>query len=134
VKGGGTDDMLKQIVWEVTILQKLRGSKACVQFHDDIGWDTHTQRLFLYMDFCNGGSLEDAIKKATEARYRHRVQTFQTEANSCSFYRTTFTEDEVKGILEDIIEALRSCERFKIIHRDIKPANSKCPDEDDACS
>jgi serine/threonine protein kinase len=57
--------------------------------------------LYLFLEYCNGGSLEDYLKK-NDGR---------------------LSEDEACLILSELLEAFLEMNEKSLMHRDIKPAN-----------
>ncbi|KCV71965.1 NEK protein kinase [Fonticula alba] len=95
----------QQLVAEVNILRALRHSNI-VRYFDRI-LDSEHCRLYVLMEFCEGGDLKMFLSK-----YRKE--------------RTFLDEDLIWRIFTQIVLALHECHTHKdgiILHRDLKPGN-----------
>ena len=93
-----------QLVAEVNILRELRHSNI-VKYYDRI-IDREKAKIFIVMEFCEGGDLSKLLKKLKQEG---------------SF----LTEEKLWGIFSQVADALHECHKRerKILHRDIKPGN-----------
>ena len=66
---GASKELLTAIQREVNILQTLKGCQSCVQWNDDVGVDTKNETFYLYMDYCNSGSLKDLIDQTVASGF-----------------------------------------------------------------
>lgn len=82
---------------EITILQKLNHSNIVKML--DVAQTSNN--IYIYLEYCNGGSLKDYIKKKGG---------FLSEKEAIIFFK-------------ELCEAFKVMESFKIVHRDIKPEN-----------
>lgn len=95
----------KQLVSEVNILRDLKHPHI-VRYYDRI-IDKENTKIFIIMEYCEGGDISLLIKKLIE---------------SGNF----MPEDQIWKIFTQIVEALHECHNRKagkILHRDIKPGN-----------
>jgi NIMA (never in mitosis gene a)-related kinase len=99
----------QQIVAEVNILRELR-HPYIVRYYDRI-IDKRATKLYIVMEWCQGGDLAQVIRK--HAKERTRAE-----------------ESFVWKVLGQVVSALKSCHRHTengqskpILHRDLKPAN-----------
>ena len=90
------------LVSEVNILRELRHSHI-VRYYDRI-IDRDNTKIYIVMEYCEGGDLAALIKK-------------------CKKERTYIEESLIWKIAFQILLALQECHGKRILHRDIKPAN-----------
>ncbi|CAD8204970.1 unnamed protein product [Paramecium octaurelia] len=94
----------QQLVNEVNILRELKHPNI-IKYYDRIV-DKQTQKLYIIMEYCEGGDLAQFLKKLKKDK-------------------EYLPEESVWKIFSQIVQAL--CEihkrQNKILHRDIKPAN-----------
>ena len=86
---------------EINILKELK-HKNIVRLEDI---KTTTNHYYLVMEFCNGGSLSDCLKK-----YMQR-------------FGTPFTQEIVQYLMKQIVNAIQYIHSRHIIHRDLKLDN-----------
>eukprot|EP00361_Fabrea_salina_P007539 CAMPEP_0202438896 /NCGR_PEP_ID=MMETSP1345-20130828/35635_1 /ASSEMBLY_ACC=CAM_ASM_000843 /TAXON_ID=342563 /ORGANISM="Fabrea Fabrea salina" /LENGTH=425 /DNA_ID=CAMNT_0049053385 /DNA_START=36 /DNA_END=1310 /DNA_ORIENTATION=+ len=95
----------QQLVAEVNILRELRHPNI-VRYYDRI-IDKPNTRLYIVMEFCEGGDMGALIKR-------------------CRRERDFIAEDVIWKVFMQVLVALQACHRresSKILHRDIKPGN-----------
>jgi NIMA (never in mitosis gene a)-related kinase 2 len=95
----------QQLVSEVNILRGLRHPNI-VRYYDRIV-DRPNQKIYIVMEFCEGGDMAAVVKK-------------------CKRERDFLPEEVIWKIFMQITLALYECHRRKegkILHRDLKPAN-----------
>lgn len=103
--GSMNDKEKKQLVAEVNILRDLK-HQHIVRYHDRI-IDKKNTKIFIIMEYCEGGDISQLIKK-------------------CKNEREHIPEDQIWKIFTQIVLALHEChgrKTGKILHRDIKPGN-----------
>jgi NIMA (never in mitosis gene a)-related kinase 2 len=98
-----------QLVSEVNIIRELR-NPFIVKYHDRIVHKAST-KLYIIMEYCGGGDLENVIKR-------------------CRRERTNIDEGLIWRVLAQSVLALKDCHRRvennvkkPILHRDLKPGN-----------
>lgn len=95
----------QHIVSEVNILRELKHPNI-VRYYDRI-IDKKNTRIFIIMEFCEGGDIGALIKR-------------------CKKNKEFIAEDVIWKILTQIVLALHEChtrKEGKILHRDLKPSN-----------
>lgn len=92
----------QQLVTEVNILRELKHPHI-VRYHDRV-LDKPNTRIYIVMEYCEGGDLLRLITK-------------------CRAANDYIAEDVVWKILTQVLLALYACHKGKILHRDIKPGN-----------
>ncbi|KNC49192.1 NEK protein kinase [Thecamonas trahens ATCC 50062] len=92
----------KQLVSEVNILRDLRHPNI-VRYVDRI-IDKDSYKIYVIMEFCEGGDLAQFIAK-------------------CRQQRRYIEEDLIWRVLTQLLLALHDCHSRQILHRDIKPGN-----------
>jgi serine/threonine protein kinase len=97
------NNILQKIDQEVSIMQKINHPNI-VKYYDVIKSNDY---LYIVMEYCNNGSLEDVIKY-------HEITN-----NTLSLNR----EENTYYYLEQLKEALNYIRKYGYIHRDIKPLN-----------
>jgi len=103
--GTMTEKEKQQLVSEVNILRELRHPNI-VRYYDRI-IDKQNQKIWIVMEYCEGGDMLQAIKKLKKDKQ-------------------LFPEETVWKFFMQIVLALHEIHRRKegkILHRDIKPAN-----------
>ncbi|OMJ76132.1 hypothetical protein SteCoe_24575 [Stentor coeruleus] len=106
IKYGAMNEREKQqLVAEVNILRELRHPNI-VRYYDRL-IDKVNSRIYIVMEFCEGGDMSGVIKK-------------------CKRDRDFLPEEIIWKIFMQIVLALHECHKRKdgkILHRDLKPAN-----------
>ena len=103
--GSMSEKEKQQLVAEVNILRELRHPNI-VRYYDRI-IDKQNSKIFIVMEYCEGGDMGSVIKK-------------------CKKDRDYLPEELVWKIFMQISLALHECHKRKegkILHRDLKPAN-----------
>ena len=100
-----SDKEKQQIVSEVNILRELKHPNI-VKYYDRI-IDKKNQKIYIIMEYCEGGDLNELIKKLkNEKKY--------------------ISEEIIWKIFTQVLLAVNFCHKHKegkILHRDIKPSN-----------
>lgn len=92
----------QQLVAEVNILRELKHPHI-VRYHDRV-LDKPNTRIYIVMEYCEGGDLLRLISK-------------------CRAANDYIAEDVIWKVLTQVLLALHACHKGKILHRDIKPGN-----------
>jgi len=116
---GDDTKRLKQVVREVKALERLRHLNIIDYKHSWIEVSRHSQFcpwvpfLFILMEFCNAGSLEDLIWPSG----------FERGATNNREKATLLSEEMIWSIFLDVVRGLRHLHSRSILHRDLKPSN-----------
>lgn len=103
--GAMTEKQKQQLVTEVNVLRLLT-SPHIVKYYDRV-LDKNNTKVYLVMEFCEGGDLSRVIKRAKKDQ-------------------ELISEDHIWRIFSQIASALNDCHTHregKVLHRDLKPGN-----------
>ena len=87
---------------EVSILKYLQPHPNLIKFH--LIYES-ISNFYIIEEYCNGGNLDQVIKKKITLEHK------------------TFSEDEAKYIIKNILQGISNLHSQNIIHRDLKPEN-----------
>lgn len=110
---------LRQVVREVKALERLRHMNIIDYKHSWLEVSRHSEFcpyvpfLFILMEYCNAGALEDFIWP----------QGFERGANNNAAKATVLTEEMIWRLFLDVCRGLRHLHSRGILHRDLKPSN-----------
>jgi len=116
---GDDTKRLRQVVREVKALERLRHMNIIDYKHSWLEVSRHSEFcpyvpfLFILMEYCNAGSLEDLIWP----------KGFVRGASGNSAQATMLTEELIWLLFLDICHGLKHLHSRGILHRDLKPSN-----------
>ncbi len=87
---------------ELKILKNLKSHPNIIKFHSI---ETTILNHYIIEEYCNGGNLDQVIKK------------------KINIEKKTFSEDEAKYIIKNILQGISNLHSQNIIHRDLKTEN-----------
>lgn len=116
---GDDTKRLRQVVREVKALERLRHMNIIDYKHSWLEVSRHSEFcpyvpfMFILMEYCNAGSLEDLIWP----------QGFVRGAQDNAARATMLTEELIWRLFLDTCRGLRHLHSRSILHRDLKPSN-----------
>ena len=90
--------LLKYLNYELSIMKELNNHPNIIRFYDTFNSPHH---CYVVMEYCNGGSLSDCLKK----------------------YGKPFPQEIIQYFMRQIVNGLKYIHSKRIIHRDIKMDN-----------
>ena len=93
--------VLDQLKREIELMVQLRGSRFAIQIYD---YFSSNSRLYLILEYCNGGNLEKYVK-------------------DIKMMNKYMSVEEIKTIWSNAVKAINYMHQKNMLHRDIKPQN-----------
>ena len=145
---GESHSFLSRMLQEVNLLESLNQQDNIVRYHH--AWLEHRQLsvfapvtscLFILMEFCDGGNLEEYIRiesdKGDAASLKRRFRHRHAPADDCCWLEggvgaslrdrakkvRYLTDNEIHSLFMDTVRGLAHLHHNGIIHRDLKPSN-----------
>ena len=97
------NDCLKPALEEIYLTKKINHPNVLKII--EINKSSNNQYLYIEMEYCNGGSLEECLKKYME------------------LYNHPFTEEIIQHLMKQIITALEECNSNNILHGNLNINN-----------